>query len=169
MTVADRAWHDRTLKFIDMLILLGSKPEESTTPAFGSPAWMAAATGSCEPDLRAVGDELALELGEHENGVENELLAHCRRVDRLAVQAAKADLPLGELPDGLGQVVQRAPEPVESTGPSVSPGRRHSIAAASSRRSARPPLDTSRKTDLQPGVLSGRAGSGGPAVREKRT
>ena len=29
----DRAWHTRTLGFIDMLVAVGSRPEESTTPA----------------------------------------------------------------------------------------------------------------------------------------
>jgi hypothetical protein len=33
MARADRAWHTWTLSFIDMLVWLGSKPDEPTTPA----------------------------------------------------------------------------------------------------------------------------------------
>ena len=88
MAVADRAWHDRTLKFIDMLISLGSTSEEPTTPAAGPPAGLAAAAGSREPGLGALVDELLLELG----------------------------IPLDEVLGGRDRTVRRAPAPVGSAG-----------------------------------------------------
>src|ERR687886_2456521 len=73
-----------------------------------------AAAGSCcsKPGQRALTDQIALELGEGAEDVEDELAAKGGGVDAL-LEAAEADISLLELGDGVNQVPQRTSQAIK--------------------------------------------------------
>ena len=78
--------------------------------------------GRGQPGGRAFADEVAFELGQGREDVEDELATGGGGVDRL-LEAAKADAAVGQAGDGVDQVPQGAAEPVEFQTTRVSPGR----------------------------------------------
>jgi hypothetical protein len=77
------------------------------------PAALSTASARCrETSHRAFADEVALELGQRAEHVEDEPAATCRRVDAL-VQGPEADPAQLKRVHGLDQVSKRTAEPVE--------------------------------------------------------
>jgi hypothetical protein len=72
----------------------------------------AAGPGRSQPGGRAFADQVAFQLGQGGEHMEDELPAGGGGVDRL-LQAPEPDTTVGELTDGVDQVAQRAPEAVE--------------------------------------------------------
>jgi hypothetical protein len=72
----------------------------------------AAGSGGGQPGAGAFADEVAFELGQGGEDVEDELAAGGGGVDRL-LQAAEPDAALGQAGDGVDQVAQGAAEAVE--------------------------------------------------------
>jgi hypothetical protein len=68
--------------------------------------------GCGKPSGRALADQVAFELGQGREHMEDELAARGGRFDRL-LQAAEPDPALGQAGDGVDQVPQRAAEPVQ--------------------------------------------------------
>ena len=68
--------------------------------------------GGGQPGAGAFADEVALELGQGREHVEDELAAGGGGVDRL-LEAAEPDPALGQPGDGVDEVAQRAAQPVE--------------------------------------------------------
>ena len=73
---------------------------------------MAAGPGGGEPGAGAFADEVAFELGQGGEDVEDELAARRGGVDCL-LQAAEPDAAVGQAGDGVDQVAQGAAEAVE--------------------------------------------------------
>src|SRR3954463_10952832 len=78
----------------------------------GRPPLLSAGPGRVEPGPGPLADDVPLELGQGREDVEDQLPAAGRRVDAL-LEAAEADLPLLELPDGLDQVPEAPAQAVE--------------------------------------------------------
>jgi hypothetical protein len=78
----------------------------------GSAALAAAGPGGGQPGAGAFADEVAFELGQGGEDVEDELAAGGGGVDRL-LETAESDPTLGEAGDGVDQLPQGAAEAVE--------------------------------------------------------
>ena len=85
----------------------GVRPDHRLTPTFAAPGG-----SGREPGPGPFADQVALELPERAEQVEDEAAARCGGVDRLGQRAEADALPL-KSGDGLDQVRQRATEPVE--------------------------------------------------------
>src|SRR5262249_24013926 len=77
-----------------------------------SAALLSAGPGRVEPGPGPLADDVALELGQGGEDVEDQLPTAGRRVDAL-LEAPEADLPFLELPDGLDEVPEAAAQAVE--------------------------------------------------------
>jgi hypothetical protein len=72
----------------------------------------AAGAGRGQPGAGALADQVAFELGQGGEHVEDELAARSGGIDRL-LQAAKPDTALSEVGDGVDQVPQRPAQPIK--------------------------------------------------------
>ena len=78
----------------------------------GRPPWRPRARAAASPAAGAFADEVAFELGQGGEHVEDELAARGGGVDRL-LEAAEPDPAVGQAGDGVDQVPQGAAEAVE--------------------------------------------------------
>jgi hypothetical protein len=101
--------------------------------------------GRGQPSGGAFADEVAFELGQGREDVEDELAARGGGVDRL-LEAPEPDPLLGQAGDGVDQMPQRAAEAVEFPDDQVSPGRSWSRSCSRVGRSGRVPLAVSVNT-----------------------
>jgi hypothetical protein len=101
--------------------------------------------GGGQPGGGAFADEVAFELGQGGEHVEDELAARRDGVDRL-LQAPESNAAVGESGDGVDQMPQGAAEAVEFQTTRVSPGRSWSKSCSRVGRSARAPLAVSVNT-----------------------
>jgi hypothetical protein len=90
-------------------------------------------------------DEVAFELGQGSEDVEDEHAAGGGGVDRL-LQTPEPDPSLGELGDGVSQVAEERPRRSSFETTRVSPGRSWSRSCSRVGRSLRAPLAVSVKT-----------------------
>jgi hypothetical protein len=104
-----------------------------------------AGSGGGQPGGGAFADEVAFELGQGREHVEDELAAGGGGVDCL-LEAAEPDAALGQAGDGVDQMPQGAAEAVEFQTTRVSPGRSWSKSCSRVGRSARAPLAVSVNT-----------------------
>jgi hypothetical protein len=106
---------------------------------------LAAGAGGGQPGAGPLPDQVAFELGQGGEHVEDQLAAGGGGVD-LLLQAAEPHATLGQAGDGLDQVAQRPAEPVGLPDHQVSPGRSWSRTWARTGRSAAAPLAVSVNT-----------------------
>ena len=78
----------------------------------GRPPWRPRARGGGQPSRRPFADEVAFELGQGREDVEDELAAGGGGVDGL-LEAAEPDAAVGQAGDGVDQMPQGPAEPVE--------------------------------------------------------
>jgi hypothetical protein len=128
----------RAVHLLSHLGLVGGHHRRSATMA-------PAGSGCGQPGGGAFADEVAFELGQGREHVEDELAARGRGVDRL-LETAEPDAALGQASDGVDQMAQRAAEPVEFQTTRVSPGRSWSRTCSRTGRSLRAPLAVSVNT-----------------------
>jgi hypothetical protein len=93
------------IQLLSHLELVSSQHRRTTTPAPAGP-------GRGQPGGRALTDQVAFELGQGGEDVEDELAARRGRVDGF-LQAPEADPALSQAGDGVDQVPQGAAEAVE--------------------------------------------------------
>jgi hypothetical protein len=101
--------------------------------------------GDDQPGAGALADQVAFELGQGGEDVEDVLAARGGGVDRL-LEAAEPDAALSQAGDGVDQMSQGAAEVVESQTTRVSPGRSWSRSCSRVGRSVRAPLAVSVNT-----------------------
>jgi hypothetical protein len=112
----------------------------------GPAAVAAAGPGGGQSRGRAFADEVAFELGQGGEDVEDELAAGGGGVDRL-LEAPESDPAVGESGDGVDQVAQGAAEPVELRDDQGVTGAQLILDLLKDGRSERLPLAVSVKTE----------------------
>jgi hypothetical protein len=101
--------------------------------------------GGGQPSGRAFADEVAFELGQGGEHVEDELAAGGGGVDRL-LEAAEPDAAVGEPRDSVDEMAERSAEPVEFPDDQGVAGSQLSSSCARVGRSVRAPLAVSVNT-----------------------